>query len=240
MKQMSNKLKLILIITFSLLIFAGAFGLITSFVKYAVIKGEYDSLAKLVNTENGNDKAKVDFNSIKNVNKDIIGWIMIPNTDINYPITKTKDNEYYLTHTSRRTVSDSGSIFMDHNNKKNLTDYNTILYGHNMKDGSMFSDLNNFLNPSFLKKNKTIYVYIGSRIYTYNIIEARVAQKNDIVFSMFSPDYTADDFNDYLARVAPNHTKKGAKNKNRYITLSTCDTASSTTNKRVVVTGVLK
>ena len=81
---------------------------------------------------------QVDFNGLKAINPEVIGWIQIEGTSISYPIMKGKDNDYYLKHTFEGNYNAAGSIFIDYTNNSNFEDCNTIIYGHNMKNGSMF------------------------------------------------------------------------------------------------------
>jgi len=83
----------------------------------------------------------VNFPSLEKINSHCVGWITIPNTNINYPIVKNDDNEYYLNHNFEKSENKGGAIFMDYRLKEDFSNFNTILYGHNMKDGSMFADV---------------------------------------------------------------------------------------------------
>lgn len=90
------------------------------------------------------------FEELLAINSDVIAWIKISDTTINYPVVKGQDNEYYLNHNIKKESSVSGSIFMDYRNEGNNQDLNKIIYGHNMKDGSMFKALINYKNREFL------------------------------------------------------------------------------------------
>ncbi|MFR2213338.1 MAG: sortase domain-bontaining protein [Ruminococcus sp.] len=72
------------------------------------------------------------------MNPEIIAWIRIPDTRIDYPVVQGTDNEYYLKHTFKKTEHVAGSIFLDKDNSPDFSNRKSILYGHNMKDGSMF------------------------------------------------------------------------------------------------------
>lgn len=120
------------------------------------------------------DLRKEQFNKLKKINEDIIGWIYIPNTQINYPVVKTVNNEFYLNHDAEKNKSKSGAIFMDYRNSLdenlNMTDKNIVLYGHNMKYGTMFADLKKFENSEFFKQNRYVYMdYRGER-KSYEVI----------------------------------------------------------------------
>ena len=90
------------------------------------------------------------------INQDVIGWIKIPGTRIDYPVFYSGENDRYLDHDMYGKKSSKGSIFMDMHNSGALLDKNTYIHGHNMKDGSMFADLIKYKNKAFFESHKTI------------------------------------------------------------------------------------
>ena len=110
----------------------------------------------------GNDgkQTVVDFKALKKINPDIIAWIRIPDTSIDYPVVQGNDDSYYLTHTFKKTEHVAGAIFLDSDNNADFSDDKNIIYGHNMKDGSMFRGLRNFLGDKFLKEHHILYLYL--------------------------------------------------------------------------------
>ena len=100
---------------------------------------------------------EVDFNTLKKVNSDTIAFLKVNGTQIEYPIVKTRNNEYYLNHSFDKKYNAAGWIFADYNNKFDGSDKNIVIYGHNRKNGTMFSTLKNVLhkqwynNPENLK-----------------------------------------------------------------------------------------
>ena len=95
----------------------------------------------------------VDFRALKKINPDIVAWIRIPDTSIDYPVVQGNDDSYYLTHTFKKAEHVAGAIFLDSDNSADFSDDKNIIYGHNMKDGSMFRGLRNFLDDEFLKEH---------------------------------------------------------------------------------------
>lgn len=88
------------------------------------------------------------WDNLKKVNTDIVGWIQMDNTVINYPVLENKSDtstyQYYLTHDYKKDYSSYGSIFLDYRCKDSVKSKNLILHGHHMNDGSMFGNLLNY------------------------------------------------------------------------------------------------
>ena len=105
--------------------------------------------------------SSIDWDSLKSTNEDIIGWLEIENTSINYPILKDTNNLYYLKHNYLKKYNSNGSIFTLDSNPFN--DYETLIYGHNMRNGTMFSLLGNYLNKDFLFSHQKIKIYTPVR-----------------------------------------------------------------------------
>jgi sortase B len=97
------------------------------------------------------------FKELQKINKDIVGWLRIPGTRVDYPVLQGKDNQYYLEHSFTGEKIRNASIFMDYRNKVKKTDFNTILYGHNMHDGSMLTDIVQYKEEVFFQKNVPIF-----------------------------------------------------------------------------------
>ncbi len=125
---------------------------------------------KLSNTnKEGYPFIQIDWNELKKVNPDVVGWIRIPGTVVDYPIVKGKTNDTYI-HTTfeGKSPSSAGAIFLDYRNSGRLDDYVSVIYGHNMKNGSMFSGLKKYLKEDYRNENKYIEIYTPqwSKVYT--------------------------------------------------------------------------
>ena len=99
-----------------------------------------EELATYATVSEKKDEAPViDWAGLQAVNNQVVGWIQIPDTQVNYPVYQTTDNDHYLHTNAKGEWSIGGQIFMDYQNNPNgLTDQQTILYGHHMRNGSMF------------------------------------------------------------------------------------------------------
>lgn len=96
------------------------------------------------------------FAGLHEVNADIVGWIRIADTSIDYPVVRHSDNDYYLDHNIEREKSARGAIFMDYRNVNTLEDAHTVIYGHHMKDDSMFGELSKYKDEAYYKEHEII------------------------------------------------------------------------------------
>lgn len=94
------------------------------------------------------------FEELQAINPDVLGWLTVYDTNIDYPVVKGEDNEYYLNHNPKRETEGSGSIFMDYRNARDFTDFNTIIFGHHMAHHEMFGDLDLFLDEDFWNEHE--------------------------------------------------------------------------------------
>lgn len=102
----------------------------------------------------------IDFAGLNETAPHAYAWLLIPGTDIDYPIVQhPEEPEYYLRRTPEGKDATAGSIFTELYNNTEWTDNNTIIYGHNMRNGSMFASLHNFEDPEFFEEYQYIYIY---------------------------------------------------------------------------------
>lgn len=144
---------------------------------------DIDDLIDEVFVEDSSEKEKnIDWDYLKSINEDIIGWIEIEDTEINYPILKDNDNLYYLKHNYLKKYNSNGSAFTLDTNPFN--DRETLLYGHNMKNGTMFSILGKYLDKDFLLSHQKVKIYTPTKNYEGVIFSAYsigiVTEKNNI------------------------------------------------------------
>lgn len=147
-----------------------------------------------------NRMLSIDFDYLKKKNPDIIAWLDIPGTGISYPVAKTGDNDFYISHGIYGQKSGSGAVFMDYRNKMDLTDSNTILFGHNMRNGSMFAGLRQFKSRSYRNSRPYVDLYFPEgrvRFEIYSCYEESASGEN------FPTLFTGeDDRNAFLSAAA--------------------------------------
>ena len=127
----------------------------------------YDELEQYaVVDEEGDDIPSVDFEALSAINADIVGWIYIPGTQINYPVVQTTDNTTYLTKLFDDSSNTSGTIFLDYEGTApGMVDQQTTIYGHHMNDGSMFKFIDNTLDQEDFDTVEVVYYITADAVY---------------------------------------------------------------------------
>lgn len=176
-------------------------------------------------------------------NSDLVGWITVPGTRIDYPVMQTKDNpNFYLKHAFDQSYSSYGVPYMQENCDIGISD-NLVLYGHHMNNGSMFSDLCKYESEDFYREHKTIRFDTLDSFGEYEVIAAfkTVAYSEEgFKYYHFVNVESAGAFDGYIAEckaLALYDTGVSAEYGDQLITLSTCE--YSRTNGRMVVVAKL-
>lgn len=120
------------------------------------------------------------YDEAKRANPDVIGWIQIDDTVIDYPVVRGADNSFYLGHDVEKKKSKYGAIFMDFRNAESYQQRHIIIYGHNMKNGTMFHDLMNFKQKEFFDAHRTIKLYWDGVETEWQVYLAYIIMPNTI------------------------------------------------------------
>lgn len=230
-----------LIFIFGIIFLISAYSLYTLLIGYKKNIDTYNNISEIVTTDDNNIYiSNTEYDKLKLINDDYLFWISIPNTNINYPVVKSKDNEDYLYTNFINEPNKGGSIFLDAGNSLDyMNDDNLVIHGHNMKDKSMFGSLSKFLTSEYLSENKIIYIYLEDKILEYEVFSAYVTDGE--TFPYVYNFLNNDEFNNYLNLVISksynslNYFDDGKRN---LLTLSTCTNATG--NKRTIVNAKLK
>ncbi len=125
---------------------------------------------------------KIDFQQLKSINEDSIGWIYACNGEINAPVV-VSDGEYYLRRSIEKEASRSGTIYAYSKTTEPLEQERMILFGHNMRDGSMFHPLLQYWqNSSYAAENPYVYFITEDNLYQYEVHSVTVKEFEDIDF----------------------------------------------------------
>ncbi|HKK95407.1 MAG TPA: class B sortase [Anaerovoracaceae bacterium] len=186
----------------------------------------------------------IDFDAVWEINEDVIGWIKVEGTEVDYPILQhpTKDN-YYMDHDIEDVQAwIPGSIYINLNNSPDFMDNNTVIYGHNMGNKTMFGTLMDFYTEDFFNEHSEIIIYTPEHIYTYEIFAA-VTYNNKLIPALYDLDtksgYQAFIDSLYETSSSRNHyTDREVTTDDKIITLSTC-TIDHDHNYRFLIGAVL-
>lgn len=193
-------------------------------------------------SEETNDPTVLDkYEALYQHNKDMIGWIKINGTNINYPVMFTKDN-FYLNHNFDKKNSKSGIPYIDSRGSVDPFYTNTIIHGHNMKNETMFSELIKYKDIDFYKQHPVIQfdtLYEQQEYQIIAVFESEIFPKNnDKVFKyyQFLNSNNKDEYENYISNIknlSLYEIEKTAEYNDQLITLSTC--AYHTKNGRFVI-----
>lgn len=186
----------------------------------------------------------IDFAGLQETAPDAYAWIVIPGTDIDYPIVQhPEEPEYYLRRTPEGTEATRGSIFTELYNSTDWTDNNTVIYGHNMRNGSMFAGLHKFENKEFFEENEYVYIYSpDNMVRVYQIFGAY--EFGDLHLTLTYAMNTEEGYAEFLSGLLEldnpkNLFREGMQvtTEDTIITLSTC--VSGKTYNRFLVSAKL-
>ena len=199
------------------------------------------------NIENNNIETTERMLKVKKLQKendDIVGWLEIEDTNINYPVLQGDDNEFYLNRNYKKEKSEKGSIFLDAKYNWNIPSNNLLIYGHNIINGLMFQDLLKYENQDFYKKHPNIRFTTEKEDKEYEIIsvfKSRVyykSEKNVFRYYDFINAKKEEDYMEFVKnakKASIYDTEVTAKYGDELITLVTC--SYHTEDGRFVVIG---
>ena len=192
--------------------------------EYSKVKKEMTNISTVLDNDNF-------FERLKGMNNDVVSYIKVEGTNIDYPIVQTNENDFYLNHSFDKNYSQYGWIFMDYRNNL-FEDQNTIIYGHAMLNKTMFGSIKDMFKSSWLDNyNHEIKVYEDESFVTYKIYSM---YKTPAVNDYLKTSFTDSEYNEFLESIKRKSIydfKVDASKGSKMITLSTC----SGQNKRLVV-----
>ena len=178
--------------------------------------------------------AAINLEALRQVNPQVVGWIRIPGTVIDFPVVQGTDNEFYLDHSWDKNPNQYGSIFLECMNDPKMEEFHTIIYGHRMNDGSMFAPLLDYAREDFLREHPYIYLVTDAAVLRYQVFSTYTTDVDSDAYGLgmrqehTKRDYIADaiENSDVETGILPAFT-------DRILTLSTC-TRGDYESRRVV------
>ena len=172
-----------------------------------------------------------EYKSLYNKNKNLIGWIKIDDTIIDYPVMQTKDNEFYLDHDLNQEPNKNGTLFLDAACDIIKPSTNFIIYGHNMRSGKMFGSLSKYKSASFYESHPYIQFDTIYEKGTYQVMyafQSHIYDEDEVVFKYYqfieaNSEVEFDSNMQQMADIAMYDTNVTAQYGDHLLTLSTCD-----------------
>jgi sortase B len=179
------------------------------------------------------------FMKVKELNADIVGWIRIDGTKVNYPVVQYSDNDRYLHTDALGRPSKHGSIFVDYRFKLQQPQRSLILYGHHMLDGSMFGDLTKYKDRGFYESHPEIFFGLEGREQRWRVFSVYTidAAKEGLDYTYSSDQIYADALLRYHRRsLHPSNRYDVPRHLDEVLTLVTCSNESE--DSRLVIHAV--
>lgn len=164
-------------------------------------------------------------------NKDLVGWLTVEGTKIDYPVMQCSDDDYYLYHNFDKEEDKYGCLYVKSIADINTPGTNVIIYGHHMKDDSMFGDLDRYESEEFYNKHRKIFFDTLYETRTYEVMAAfltQVSAKEDDGGFQYYKFYQADTeeefeyFYENVKEMSVYDTGLTAEFGDTFLTLSTC------------------
>lgn len=169
-------------------------------------------------------EADVDLAELKKINSEIIAWIKIDNTNINYPVVQAKNNTKYLTRDYRGNNATAGSIFLDYRNDGFKDDF-SMVYGHRMDGQRMFGGISLFEQKDYFDQHKTGKLYTEDGVYDLEISDFSVMDIDRT--SIYNHEDNRNNRNATVIHEVHSFAKQSRKveygEDDKIIVLSTCD-----------------
>lgn len=166
----------------------------------------------------------VNFDNLKKINSDVVGWIKVNGTNINYPFVQSKDNKYYLTHSFNKSYNNAGWVFLDYRNN-NINNRNTIIYAHGRTDKTMFGTLRKVLNNGWINNTNNYVIKISTEKENslWQIFSIyHIPTTNDYLQTEFKDEREYQRFLNILKNRSNHNFNTSITSNDTILTLSTC------------------
>jgi len=176
------------------------------------------------------------FKELQIINPEVIAWLDVYGTNIDYPVTQGEDNMKYVSTNAEGRYSLSGAIFLDSDNSKDFSDFNNILYGHHMEKEVMFGEIGSFAGKDVFDSHRYGNLYFEEKDHGIEFFAFIHADAYDR--SVFSPNIDETDQKYYLKNLIERAIHKRdieISASDRIVLLTTC--SSNSTNGRDILVG---
>jgi len=182
---------------------------------------------------------EVDFAQLREINPEIVGWLYLEGTIINYPVAQAKDNQWYLNHLFDGQGNNTGCPFLDAGNAGDFSDRHSVIYAHHRKDGSMFGQLKRFKEQDYYEAHPRFLLITDHGRYVMEIFSGHVSRHDSDAWKLqFADDQEYETWLNVITERSSIDTGIVPEKTDRILTLSTCSYEFS--NARYVLHGILR
>ena len=210
--------KIIIICLLGIMLVSG-WRVFTILRSYQADRSVYSKIAELA----GNLETGIDFDALREINPDFIGWLYYEGTVIDYPVVQGENNDVYLSMLFDRTWGGCGTLFADCITEDPFRQFNTIVYGHHMKDGTMFACLKELRDPEYCAKNPKLKLITPEGVFDLEIWAfLNEPADSDIYMTNIKDEEVKQQYLDLTERLASYTTDVEVTTEDRLVMLSTC------------------
>jgi len=171
----------------------------------------------------GTDGGLMDFSGLQGENPDVIAWLAVPGTAIDYPVLQAGDNDYYLRRGLQGNANKNGALFLDCRVPADFSGFSSVIYGHHMKSGRMFQNLVLFKDKAFFDSHASCTLYTPGKTYRLEIFAVAVVGQSSSCyeFAFASPGERQAHLRE-IKNSAMHHRDIAVTADDRLVLLSTC------------------
>lgn len=169
--------------------------------------------------------SSVDFTELLKQNNDTIGWIIVNNTNVNYPVVQTTNNDYYLKHSFDKSSNSAGWVYADFRDDFNDLSKNTVIYAHGRRDKVMFGSLTNTLDAKWYQNKDNQIIQFSTLKYNtmWQIISIyKIEAESYYITTDFSSDSSFETFVQTMKERSIYDFGIDVSKDDKLLTLSTC------------------
>jgi sortase B len=218
----------------------GGFGLWDTWMIYKNAGVDSDILKYKPTLSADEDAPNPTLSELQKINPDVVGWLTVDDTHIDYPLVQGESNIEYLNKAVDGTFALTGSIFLDYQNSKDFTDFYSLVYGHHIEGKVMFGEIPEFLEQDYFEEHTTGTLFLPEHTRSIQWFACMRTDAYDV--HLFFPTSIEDEESrnellDYIRQEAVQYRDLGVTASDQIIALSTCENAS--TDGRILLIGRL-
>jgi sortase B len=218
----------------------GGFGLWDTWMIYKNAGVDSDILKYKPTVSADEDAPNPTLSDLQKINPDVIAWLTVDDTHIDYPVVQGESNLEYLNKAVDGSFSLTGSIFLDYQNSKDFSDFYSLIYGHHMEGNLMFGEIPDFMEQDYFEEHTTGILFLPGhtrRIQWFACVKTDAYDKNLFWPILYEDTESKEELLDYIEEIAVQYRDIGVTASDQIIALSTCESAS--TDGRVLLIGCI-